>query len=82
MVNSMFFPPSVERSSGFHQRLGAFRRGGDLDALHLGSLATQSGPWTSVVTQRNHRKTIGKWWFNGGLMGFYEILWDLPSGYD
>ena len=23
----------------------------------------------------NHRKTIGKWWFNG-------IFWDLPSGND
>jgi hypothetical protein len=20
----------------------------------------------------NHRKTIGKWWFNGGLMGFNQ----------
>ena len=21
-------------------------------------------------------KTIGKWWFNGILMGFYGVLWD------
>ena len=28
-------------------------------------------PW------ENHRRTIGKWWFNGGLMVFQ---WDLPSG--
>ena len=40
MVNSsMFFRLQRERK-GFHQRLGAVRRGGDLDALHLGSLAT------------------------------------------
>ena len=23
-----------------------------------------------------HRKTIGKWWFNGGLMMLNGILWD------
>ena len=28
----------------------------------------------------SYGKTIGKWWFNGGFLGFYGILWDLPSG--
>ena len=34
----------------------------------------------------NHRKTMGKWWFNGDLMGFYGgfmvIEWDLLGFYD
>ena len=35
---------------------------------------TGAGGETNVVTiGKNHRKTIGKWWF-------YGILWDLPSG--
>ena len=27
----------------------------------------------------NHRKTIGKWWFNGGLMGFtlWLVVWNM-----
>ena len=50
--------------------------------------AAQSGPggargeaWCGQATGlmvkpwENHRKTMGKWWFDG-------ILWDLPSGYD
>ena len=25
---------------------------------------------------KSMEKHMGKWWFNGGLMGFYGILWD------
>ena len=25
-----------------------------------------------IYPLENHRKTIGKWWFNGGLMGFNQ----------
>ena len=26
------------------------------------------------IAIENHRKTTGKWWFNGGLMGFNGIF--------
>ena len=46
---------------------------------------SEGRPWDL----ENHRKTIGKplgkWWFHGILcdfMGFYGILWELPSGND
>ena len=32
-----------------------------------------------TVSGKKHRKTIGKWWF---FMGFYGILWEIPSGND
>jgi hypothetical protein len=29
----------------------------------------------------NHRKIIGKWWFNGGLMGFNQQNGGFPLGF-
>jgi hypothetical protein len=29
----------------------------------------------------NHRKTMGKWWFNGGLMGFNQQNGDFNGMY-
>ena len=46
-------------------------------AQRISEVATWDGS-----SWENHRKTIGKWWFNGDLMGFYGILWDVPSGND
>jgi len=41
------------------------------------------GCWSSHKLMENHRKTIGKWWFNGGLTNKMVVSrWDLPSGYD
>ena len=35
--------------------------------------------WWKMV--ENHRKTIGKWWFNGGLMGFNQQNCDFNGMY-
>ena len=37
------------------------------------------GTWWFMV--KKHRKTIGKWWFNGGLMGFYGGLMGFYGGW-
>ena len=37
-----------------------------------GSAASVKG-WIQSGHEENHRKPIGKWWFNG-------IQWDIPSG--
>ena len=36
--------------------------------------------WMTTKTGWNHRKTMGKWWFNGISWWFKEINHDVPSG--
>ena len=65
--------------SPVHRRRGTRRPRYDLGSDRRRSSGSGSPP---SVTQHilgeddeNHRKTIGKWWFNG-------ILWDFSSGND
>ena len=58
-------------------RLGGFT--GGVSRGDTGGESVASSKWEKFGGTFT-RKTIEKWWFNGGLMGFYGILWDLPSG--